>query len=73
LQGFQRIHLAPGEKKTVHLSLDPGQISLVDDQGRRVIEPGQFVVSVGGGQPDAPNTAVLTKAFKVIGEVTAVA
>jgi len=51
LQGFHRIHLEPGESENVRFSLDPEQISLIDDEGRRLIEAGQFVVAVGGGQP----------------------
>ena len=53
LEGFTRIHLAPGESKTVRFTLAPRQFSVIDDAGRRVVEPGDFEVSVGGGQPAA--------------------
>jgi beta-glucosidase len=59
LQGFQRVHLAPGETKTVTFKLASGQFSLVDEAGQRVIEPGEFAVTVGGGQP-LPGANVLT-------------
>jgi len=75
LQGFQRVHLSPGERRTVRFSLRPSQMSLIDDSGRRVIEPGQFTVSLGGGQPgargvDARNS--VTDSFTVVGEITPV-
>ena len=51
LAGFTRLHLQPGEARTVSFSLSPQQIARVDDNGERVLEPGTFEVSVGGGQP----------------------
>jgi beta-glucosidase len=51
LQGFERIFLRPGEKKAVCFRLTPRQMSLIDEQGRRVVEPGVFQIAVGGGQP----------------------
>ena len=69
LAGFDRIRLAPGQKKTVTFTLKPTQLACVADDGRRFIEPGQIEVSLGGGQPD-PNTPsnVLTGKFVVTGE-----
>jgi len=51
LAGFKRIHLAPGERQKVSFALTSAQMSLIDDAGNRIIEPGKFEVSVGGGQP----------------------
>ena len=66
LQGFTRINLAPGEKQTVTFILTPRQMSLVDAKGRRVVEPGTFEVSVGGGQPGTAAPTV-QGVFEVIG------
>ena len=52
LEGFRRIHLKPGRKKTVRFTLRPAQLAAYDDEGRPFVEPGQFRISVGGGQPD---------------------
>ena len=52
LQGFRRVALKPGEKKTVSFTLLPRQLSLIDRENKRVLEPGRFEVSVGGMQPD---------------------
>jgi beta-glucosidase len=51
LQGFERVFLEPGEQKAVCFRLTPRQMSLIDEQGRRVVEPGVFEIAVGGGQP----------------------
>jgi beta-glucosidase len=74
LAGFKRISLAPGERRTVQFTLAPRQMSLIDDRGRRIIEPGAFLISVGGKQPgftgraDAATTGVVTGRFTVFGE-----
>lgn len=47
LRGFERIHLAPGERRTVGFA--PANLALPDREIKRVIEPGKFRVMVGGG------------------------
>jgi beta-glucosidase len=54
LEGFRRVRLDPGESATVRFILEPRQMSLVADDGTRVLEPGTFRISVGGGQPGVP-------------------
>jgi beta-glucosidase len=53
LKGFQRIHLNPGETKTVTFTVIPEAFSVIDEQNKRVIKPGIFEITVGGGQPKA--------------------
>ena len=48
LEGFQRITLAPGEQRRVTFHLPARAFSLVDDGGRRVVQPGTYDVAVGG-------------------------
>jgi beta-glucosidase len=78
LAGMQRVSLKPGEKQNVSFTLSPTQMSLIDGHGKRVIEPGEFLVSVGGKQPggsgyaDAKTTAIVTTRFFVTGKVTAI-
>jgi beta-glucosidase len=48
-----RLHLAPGEKERVTFTLGPRDFSLIDERGKRILEPGRFLISVGGSQPDA--------------------
>jgi len=75
LQGFQRVHLAPGESQTVTFGLTPRQLSLIDERGQRMVEPGEFEIAVGGSQPDdhkAP-TPPLRGMLTVRGETTRLA
>ena len=78
LAGIQRVFLKPGEKRTVTFSLAPEQMSVIDDQGNRVIEPGEFLISVGGKQPgfsgyaDAKTTGLVTTRFSVTGKTAAI-
>jgi len=51
LKGFKRIHLQPGEAKTVTFSVSPEAFSVIDEQNKRVIKPGLFEFTVGGCQP----------------------
>ena len=52
LVGFERIYLQPGESKKVEFKILPRQLTLIDDESKRILEPGEFIISVGGGQPD---------------------
>jgi len=47
LKGFARVHLEPGEKKTVRVTLPWEAFQLVDADGRSVVEPGDFDILVG--------------------------
>jgi len=48
LVGFERISLQPREKRTVTFTIAPRQMSLIDNNDKRVIEPGEFAISIGG-------------------------
>lgn len=52
LRGFERIHLAPGQTRTVRFRLTPEDLALWDRRMRRVVEPGMFKVMVGAGSED---------------------
>jgi beta-glucosidase len=47
LRGFEKLTLAPGERKTVTFSLGPGDLTLLDAHLQWVVEPGVFEVAVG--------------------------
>jgi beta-glucosidase len=53
LVGFERLHLSPGETKTVTLNL-PADRMHIYDQGRRqfVVEPGTFDIMAGSSSKD---------------------
>ena len=51
LRGMARVHLAAGESRSVSFSLTPRELSSVDQQGRRSVQPGEYSVMIGGAQP----------------------
>ena len=74
LRGARRVHLRPGERRRVGFTLTPADLALVDERGRRLLEPGEFRISVGGKQPgfrgaaDAHTTGVVGGSFVVTGK-----
>lgn len=52
LCGFERVHLKPGEARTVALKLSASQLELINRSGKRVVEPGSFKVMLGSGSED---------------------
>jgi beta-glucosidase len=66
LAGFTRVHLGPGKSAHVGLTIDPRSIAQVDSKGTRVILPGDYIVSLGGAQPDATASSQTGK-FTVTG------
>jgi len=51
----------------VSITIDPRSLGQVDEQGNRVIVPGEYSVSVGGAQPDDTTTAATGK-FTITGK-----
>ena len=70
LQGFERINLQKGAKKTVSFTIKPSQFSRVDENGRRLVEPGNFSISIGGCQPSygEDGKSLVNGTFEVIGK-----
>lgn len=58
LRGFRRISLGPGETQTVNFTLGPDELSYLDREMRRVVEPGTFRVMVGGNSSDLIETTL---------------
>jgi beta-glucosidase len=52
LKGFQRVTLAPGEKRRVQFVLDREHLGFWNRQMRFVVEPGEFRVMVGSNSVD---------------------
>ena len=52
LQGFKKVSLEPGEKKTVKFSLNHENLMLFDKYVEPVVEPGVFEVMVGSSSED---------------------
>jgi beta-glucosidase len=78
LAGVERVHLKPGERRIVKFTLEPRQLAVITDDGRTVVEPGEFKVTIGGKQPgftgaaDANTTSFIEGRFSVTGKATEV-
>ncbi len=61
LKGFEKITLAPGEEKTVSVSLDKRAFAYYDDEIHDwKVETGVFEILVGGSSTDTPLKAAVT-------------
>ena len=58
LKGFQRVFLWPGQSRQVRFEIPADAMKLVDNDGKSVLEPGQFRVTVGGSSPGARSLAL---------------
>ena len=78
LAGVKRLTLGRGQSQKLSFTIEPRQLSVIDDKGNRVIEPGEFLVSVGGKQPgftgraDAKTTGTVSERFGITGKLTAI-
>lgn len=58
LIGFQRVHLEPGQSKTIKLTVTPEMLMQFNEDGRQVFEPGKFRLTAGGCSPGARGLAL---------------
>ncbi len=56
LRGFLRISLNPGEAKTVEFTLGPKELSFLNRDMKRVVEPGAFEIMAGGNSEELITT-----------------
>jgi beta-glucosidase len=52
LRGFARVRLEAGRKTTVKFELTPDDLALYDKDLKRVVEPGEFRIFIGGSSED---------------------
>ncbi len=60
LRGFERIHLTPGETKSVEFRLRPDDLKLLDRNMRWVLEPGDFEIMAGSSSRDIRLKTILS-------------
>jgi beta-glucosidase len=51
LRGFTRVSIRPGETRHVRLTIAARDLSMVNEEGTRLVAAGAYKVFVGGGQP----------------------
>ena len=51
LRGFKRVHLRSAEQQHVKVTLGPRDLSYVNEAGDRYVAAGDYLITVGGGQP----------------------
>jgi beta-glucosidase len=61
------VHIGAGETAHVHLALDPRDLSHVNQVGDRIIAPGTYSLSIGGGQPGT-GAPVAEASFTITGQ-----
>jgi Glycosyl hydrolase family 3 C-terminal domain/Fibronectin type III-like domain len=64
LKDFRRIHLEPGQTKTVQFVITPDKLSFLNEDMRRVVEPGFFDIMVG---PSSSSEQLLKAKLEIIG------
>jgi beta-glucosidase len=62
LRGFRRLALKPGESQTVEFTLGFDELSFLNRDMHRVVEPGTFKIMVGGSSKDLTDS-ILTVAL----------
>ena len=70
LVAFERVSFVPKEKKTVKFKIKKEQLSIVNNKGEKIIQPGEYQISVGGTQPSierVKNGFVLSKKLEISG------
>ena len=68
LRGFSRVHVGAGESRHLKMTLDPRDLSYVNESGDRLVGAGDYTVTVGGGQPGTP-AAQVESHFSIQGEM----
>lgn len=60
LRRFEKISLRPGETKTVTFNLSLNDLSFVNLQNERIIEPGDFELQIGASSSDIKDKVIFT-------------
>lgn len=63
LKGFERIHLEPGQTRTVQFVITPDKLSFLDENMNRVVESGVFDIMVG---PSSASDQLLTTKLEIV-------
>lgn len=70
LRGFERIHLSPGESKTVQFKIIPEYLELYNADNKWVVEPGDFKIMIGTSSEDIRLEGNFTVVDKTANQIT---
>jgi len=59
LRGFRKIHLMPGESRSVALTIGPEELSFTNIHKEWIVEPGEFEIMVGNSSLDRDLTKIV--------------
>lgn len=71
LVAFERVLFKPKEKKTFKFKIKKEQLYVVNNKGEKIIQPGEYQISVGGAQPSKErlnNGSVLSEKLEISGK-----
>lgn len=58
LKGFKRISLQPGASQTVTFAITPGMLGVVNEEGARTVNPGDYKIYIAGSLPGERSTTL---------------
>ena len=68
LKAFDRVQLQAGEEQRVSFELAADAFAVISDEGEKLLPPGEYEISIGGGQPGVSvesSSNVLTAAIRL--------
>lgn len=66
LKGMESVLLAPGESKDVTITLPARAFATITDDGKCVVKPGNYKISIGGQQPDSLSEKLTGKQVTIV-------
>ena len=69
LKGFQRVRLKPGETRRIVFNLTADDLALLDENMRRIVEPGEFRIMVGASSGDIRLQTSLNVERKIVAKI----
>ncbi|MEM3523947.1 MAG: glycoside hydrolase family 3 C-terminal domain-containing protein, partial [Thermoproteota archaeon] len=69
LKGFQRVFLKPGETRRIVFNLTVDDLAFLDENMRRIVEPGEFKIMVGASSEDIRLQSSLRIERRIMAEV----
>ncbi|MGZ9586617.1 glycoside hydrolase family 3 C-terminal domain-containing protein [Paenibacillus marinisediminis] len=73
LKKIHKLFLKSGETQLVSFTITPYDLSMINEEGKRILEPGLFEIYIGGNQPDRrsielTNVPVIRYSLDIVGE-----